>query len=152
MVSLKSCYRIVVRISCPRLYKKFAQEVPLVEKFNSTLISMISKSCDVEIRMIAFYMHIVSVHKHPPRNFFLMHGRVPTERSPYAVDTVDFKENLLFDLSTAWKLAKENIEKAQCSQKKQRQGWRQGNVSRKGECSMLVRLVDSPTVEPIFVN
>ncbi len=52
----------------------------------------------------------------------------------------------LFDLSTAWKL---NIEKAQCSQKKQRQGWRQGNVSRKGECSMLVRL---PTVEPIFVN
>ncbi len=116
-----------------------------------------------------------------------MHGRdarVPTEsvithvRSPYAVDTVDYKENLLFDLSTAWKLAKENIEKAQCSQKKQydrnakeasvKVGDRVMPSESQGKDWKLARpfhgpyrvlnatptnvLVDSPTVEPIFVN
>ncbi len=51
-----------------------------------------------------------------------MHGRDPTEsvithvRSAYAVDTTDFKEDLLFDLSAAWKLAKEKIENAQKKQ------------------------------------
>ena len=58
--------------------------------------------------------------------FFLMHGRdtrIPTEtlltfdRSPYAIDTEDYKVDLCSSLSAAWKLARANIEKAQASQK-----------------------------------
>ena len=107
----------------------------LVEKLNSTLIGMISKSCDVankdwdnHLPFLLFAYRVsaqASIRESP---FFLMHerdARVPTEtvithvRSPYAVDVSDYKDDLLFELSTAWKLAKENIEKAQKSQKGQ---------------------------------
>ena len=104
----------------------------LVEKFNSTLIGMISKSCDVankdwdnHLPYLLFAYRVSAQASTRESPFFLMHGRdarVPTEtviihvRSPYAVDVSDYKDALLFELSTAWKLAKENIEKAQKSQ------------------------------------
>ena len=107
----------------------------LVEKFNSTLISMISKSCEITKRdwddhlpylLFAYRVSAQASSKELP--FFLVHGRdarVPTQsvithvRSSYAVDTGDYKEDLLSNLSTAWKLAKENLQKSQWSQKKQ---------------------------------
>ena len=61
----------------------------LVEKFNSTLISMISKSCDVRNRdwdvhlpylLFAFRMSVQESTKESP--FFLMNGwdpRIPTD-------------------------------------------------------------------------
>ncbi len=59
--------------------------------------------------------------------FFLLYGRdarIPTEtvlshsRSPYAVDLDDYKEDLMCEMALAWKLASENITKAQSAQKK----------------------------------
>ena len=94
---------------------------------------MIAKSCDVRDRdwddqlpflLFAYRASAQESTKESP--FFLMHGRdprIPTEtvltstRSPYAADTDDYKVDLCSDLSTAWKLAKTNIEKAQVAQK-----------------------------------
>ena len=85
-----------------------------------------SKSCDVankdwdnHLPYLLFAYRVSAQASTRESPFFLMHGRdarVPTEtvithvRSPYAVDVSDYKNDLLF---TAWKLAKENIEKAQ---------------------------------------
>ena len=106
----------------------------LVEKFNSTLIRMITKSCDVRNRdwdvhlpylLFAYRVAVQeSTHESP---FFLLYGRdarIPTDsvlaysRSPYAVDLEDYKEDLLTEMSAAWKLASDNISKAQCAQKR----------------------------------
>ena len=105
----------------------------LVEKFNSTLISMIAKSCDVrdrdwDVRLpyLLFAYRVSAQESTREAPFFLLYGRdarIPTEtvlshvRSPYAVDLDDYKEDLVCDLSLAWKLASENIEKAQTAQK-----------------------------------
>ena len=58
------------------------------------------------------------------RRSFLCMARIPTEsaltqsRSRYAVDTDDFKLDLISSLSLAWKLAGENIKSSQASQKR----------------------------------
>ena len=50
-------------------------------------------------------------------------AQLPTEtvlrhvRNPYQVDVDDYKEDLLMNLSLAWKLAGENIQKVQKAQK-----------------------------------
>ena len=60
--------------------------------------------------------------------FFLLYGRdarIPTStvlthvRSLYAADVSDYKEDILFSLSTAWKLAGDNIKQSQVTQKRQ---------------------------------
>ena len=51
-------------------------------------------------------------------------ARIPTDsvlyhvRSPYAIDVEDYKEELLSGLTLAWKLARDNIQKAQGTQTK----------------------------------
>ena len=105
----------------------------LVEKFNSTLTAMIAKSCDIKERdwddhlpFLLFAYRVSAQESTKESPFFLMHGRdprMPTEtlltfdRSPYAIDTDDYKVDLCSSLSAAWKLARVNIEKAQASQK-----------------------------------
>ena len=106
----------------------------LVEKFNSTLISMIAKSCDAKDRdwddylpylLFAYRVSAQESTKESP--FFLLYGRdarIPTStvlsytRSPYAVNVDDFKADMLSGLSQAWNLAASNITKSQASQKK----------------------------------
>lgn len=106
----------------------------LVEKFNSTLVNMIAKSCEVRDRdwddhlpylLFAYRVSAQESTKESP--FFLLYGRdarIPTntvlthQRSPYAVDVADYKEDILSSLSAAWKLAADNIKKAQVNQKK----------------------------------
>ena len=106
----------------------------LVEKFNSTLIQMIAKSCNVSDRdwdvhlpylLFAYRVSAQASTKESP--FFLVYGRdarLPTEtvlshvRSPYMVDINDYKSELLTNLSLAWRLAAENVQAAQSRQKK----------------------------------
>ena len=105
----------------------------LIEKFNSTLINMIAKSCDVKERnwddylpylLFAYRVSAQSSTKESP--FFLVYGRdprIPTKsvlshsRSPYAIDVEDYKEDLLTNLSLAWKSAAQHIKQAQSTQK-----------------------------------
>ena len=104
-----------------------------MEKFNSTLINIITKSCDIRERdwddhlpflLFAYQASAQDSTKESP--FFLLYGRdsrVPTEtvilftHSPYAVDMSDYKTDLCSSLAAAWKLAKGNIHKAQMLQK-----------------------------------
>ena len=106
----------------------------LVEKFNSTLIQMIAKSCtvsnrdwDVHLPYLLFAYRVSAQASTRESPFFLVYGRdarLPTEtvlshvRSPYMVDVDDYKCDLLCNLSLAWKLAAENIQSAQKHQKK----------------------------------
>ena len=106
----------------------------LVENFNSTLISMIAKSCeacnhnwDARLPYLLFAYWVSAQESTREALFFLLYGRdvrIPTEtvlshsRSPYAVDLDDYKEDLVCDMAPAWKLASENIKKAQTTQKK----------------------------------
>ena len=172
----------------------------LVEKFNSTLIQMIAKSCSVSHRdwdahlpylLFAYRVSAQASTRESP--FFLVYGRdarLPTEtvlsyqRNPYMVDVNDYKTELLSSLSVAWKLAADNIRVAQSRQKKyydrstedvkltvgdrvmvympsELQGeehklkrpfhgpYRVLSIT---ETNAEVRLVDSPTDDPIFVN
>ena len=172
----------------------------LVEKFNATLISMIAKSClvsdrdwDTRLPYLLFAYRLSAQESTSESPFFLLYGRdarPPTEtavthvRNPYLVDIDDYREDLLSNLSLAWKLAAENIRRAQKSQKRyydrstRKVNLRVGDrvmvympSEEKGEEHKLrrpfygpyrvlsvtgtnseVRLVDSPTDDPIFVN
>ena len=106
----------------------------LVEKFNSTLISMIAKSCDVcnsdwNVRLpyLLFAYRVSAQESTRESPFVLLYGRdtrIPTEtvlyhvRTPYVVDLEDYKQDLMADMSLAWKLAFENIAQAQIAQKR----------------------------------
>lgn len=105
----------------------------LVEKFNSTLINMISKSSDTAPHdwdtrlpqvLFAYRSTIQESTKESP--FYLVYGRdprIPTStvlsyrRSPYTVDIDDYKLELTEALSGAWKLAHDHIQVAQARQK-----------------------------------
>ena len=107
----------------------------LVEKFNSTLIAMISKCCDtaehdwddhLQPLLFAYRSSVQDSTKESP--FFLLYGRdprLPTETalsetvSPYMVDLEDYRTELVRRLSNAWALAKEKIGGAQHRQKAQ---------------------------------
>ena len=83
----------------------------LVEKFNSTLINMIAKSCsaqdrdwDMHLPYLLFAYRCSAQQSTKESPFFLVYGRdprIPTEsvltqnRSPYAVDADDFKLDLI---------------------------------------------------------
>ena len=106
----------------------------LVEKFNSTLVNMIAKSCDLRDRdwddyldFLLFAYRVSAQESTKESPFFLMYGRdprIPTEtiltqeRRPYAVDVDDYKIDVCAGLSAAWSLAEENIKKAQIAQKR----------------------------------
>ena len=106
----------------------------LVEKFNSTLVNMISKSCtitdkdwDDHLDFLLFAYRVSAQDSTKESPFFLLYGRdprIPTDtiitqkRRPYAVDLDDYKNDVCAGLSVAWDLAKDNIKKAQISQKK----------------------------------
>lgn len=105
----------------------------LVEKFNSTLINMIAKCCEIShhdwdeqlpFLLFAYRSSVQESTKESP--FFLLHGRdprLPTETvlskpvSPYLVDVEDYRMELSTKLSYAWSTAKDMIGKAQQKQK-----------------------------------
>ena len=104
-----------------------------VERFNRTLVEMLSKSSGAHPRdwdrhlpfvLYAYRTSIQSSTKESP--FFLLYGRdarLPTTSalshpvSPYTVDIDDYKHDIVTGLTEAWKLAKANIEGAQHIQK-----------------------------------
>ena len=106
----------------------------LVEKFNSTLTNMIAKACaqrpfdwDQQLPFLLFAYRTSAQESTKEAPFYLLYGRdarIPTEtvldyqRSPYVVDTDDYKEELVRSLSDAWSSARENISEAQTRQKK----------------------------------
>uniref|UniRef100_A0A1X7V3D6 Reverse transcriptase RNase H-like domain-containing protein n=1 Tax=Amphimedon queenslandica TaxID=400682 RepID=A0A1X7V3D6_AMPQE len=78
--------------------------------------------------------------------FFLLFGldtRIPTDtvlthkHSPYAVDIVDYREDILSSLSAAWKLAADNIKKAQAYQKYHYDRARKSFSIHIGDCVMV---------------
>lgn len=89
----------------------------LVEKFNSTLISMIAKLCAVQDRdwderlpYLLFAYWVLTQESTRESPFYLLCGRdarIPTEtvlshtRSPYAVELDDYKEDLTCNMSLA---------------------------------------------------
>ena len=107
----------------------------LVEKFNSTIISMVAKSAekglqnwDERLPCLLFAYRASAQESTKESPFYLLYGRdprIPTatvlsqERSVYEADVQDYSRELALNLSTAWKLAQENIRGAQMKQKKQ---------------------------------
>ena len=107
----------------------------LVEKFNSTLINMLSKSVknygrdwDSHIPYLLFAYRVAVQESTQASPFYLLYGRearIPTEsalnqpRTPYQVDFSDYATELVANLSDAWAMAHQNIEKAQKKQKVQ---------------------------------
>lgn len=105
----------------------------LVEKFNSTLLGMISKCSDntslewdqrLPTLLFAYRSMVQESTKESP--FFLLYGRdprLPTEsvlgstREAYLVDMEDYRSEFLVCMSRAQKIALENIRKAQEKQK-----------------------------------
>lgn len=110
-----------------------SQSDGLVEKFNSTIISMIAKSSDGSVRewdkqipflLFTYRSTIQESTRESP--FFLLYGRdprLPTGsvldqiRPGYLVDLDDYRTELLVNLAQAWKLALESIREAQKKQK-----------------------------------
>ena len=107
----------------------------LVEKFNSTLIAMISKVAessgkdwDKHLPFLLF-AYRVAVHDSTKESpFYLLYGRdprIPSESvlcqqtSPYLVDVADYQHELTDCLTTAWGLAKQYIKGAQDRQKQE---------------------------------
>ena len=103
----------------------------LVEKFNSTLIGMLSKSVakhrrdwDTHLPYLLFAYRTSVQSSTGDSPFFLLYGRdarIPTEtvlsqpRTAYQVDMDDYKSELIANMSDARELARKNIESAQSS-------------------------------------
>ena len=107
----------------------------LVENFNRTLQAMIAKSVDkFGMNWDEHLPHLLFAYRTKPHEstgespFYLLYGRdarVPTEaalstvRTEYQVDIDDYKSELVYGLSESWKIAREQIKKAQKRQKRQ---------------------------------
>ena len=107
----------------------------LVEKFNGTLTNMLSKSAtkyrcdwDTHLPYLLFAYRVAVQESTQASPFYLLYGRearIPTEsaltqpRTPYQVEFPDYCSELVANLSDAWALAHQNIEKAQKKQKRQ---------------------------------
>ena len=94
----------------------------LVEKFNSTLIEMVSKCCKVANHDWDQYLpHLLFAYRSSVQEstrespFFLLYGRdprLPTETtlsqpvSPYTVDLEDYRSDLASRMTQAWAIAK----------------------------------------------
>ena len=105
----------------------------MVDKFNSTLIGMISKVAESSgkdwDRHLPFllFAYRVSIHDSTRESpFYLLYGRdarIPSESvlsqtvSPYLVNSADYRHELTDSLTTAWTLATEFIKGAQKQQK-----------------------------------
>ena len=94
----------------------------LVERFNSTLIHMISsnngKDWDKQLPYLLFAYRVTIQESTKESPFYLLYGRdprLPTENAlsmpttPYMVDLEDYRTELTCCLSDAWSLAKQNI-------------------------------------------
>lgn len=97
----------------------------LVEKFNSTLVNMVAKCCQVKERswddhlpflLFAYRSSVQESTKESP--FYLLYGRdprLPTETvlsgqsTSYPADLDDYRSELTTKLSSAWATAKQNI-------------------------------------------
>ena len=107
----------------------------LVEKFNGTLINMLSKSVskygrdwDSHLPYVLFAYRVAVQESTQASPFYLLYGReprTPTEsalsqpRTPYQIDFPDYCSEMVAHLSDAWSLAHQQIEKAQGKQKTQ---------------------------------
>ena len=104
----------------------------LVEKFNSTLIEMVAKCCEVTNDWDSYLPHLLFAYRSSIQEstrespFSLLYGRdphLPTETvlthlvSPYIVDVEDYRCDLVTRMSHAWAIAKEKINSAQQTQK-----------------------------------
>jgi len=107
----------------------------LVEQFNWTLLDMLSKTVksggqdwDVHLPYILFAYRATIQHSTGESPFFLLYGRdplLPTEAAlcPPVMQSIicldDYKSQMPQALSSTWKLAQENVKKAQQKQKVQ---------------------------------
>ena len=107
----------------------------LVERFNRTLTSMLAKTVEKDERnwdhrlpyvLFAYRTSLQESTRESP--FHLLYGRdarLPTEaalshpRTCYQVDLEDYKADLVANLSDAWGLAQDNVQRAQKRQKYQ---------------------------------
>lgn len=107
----------------------------LVENFNKTLRAMIVKYChtygtnwDEYLPRLLFAYRSKCHSSTLESPFFLLYGpdpRLPTEealsfiKNPYLADVDDYKTELMSSLSEAWRVVRDNITKAQRTQKLQ---------------------------------
>ena len=107
----------------------------LVEKFNSTIINMLSKCVekhgrdwDDHLPYLLFAYRVAVQESTQESPFFLLYGRdprIPTEMALtqpttlYQVEFPDYRAELVAHLSDAWALAHQNIKLAQVKQKTQ---------------------------------
>ena len=109
----------------------------LVERFNRTLLEMLSKTCeassngkDWDVRLpYVLYSYRVSVHPSTGESpFYLLYGRdarlpTPEVLTPpvqrYPVDATDYRTEMTTRMSEAWESARVHVKKAQNRQKKQ---------------------------------
>ena len=107
----------------------------LVEKFNSTIINMLSKCVekhgrdwDDHLPYLLFAYRVAVQESTQESPFFLLYGRdprIPTETALtqpttlYQVEFPDYRAELVAHLSDAWALAHQNIKLAQVKQKTQ---------------------------------
>ena len=105
----------------------------LVEKFNSTLLAIMSKCTDgktlewdQQLPTLLFAYRSMAQESTKESPFFLLYGcdpRLPTEsvlgttKEAYLVDMEDYRSEFVISLAKAQKLALENIRKAQEKQK-----------------------------------
>ena len=131
----------------------------LVKKFNSTLTNMIAKSCesrpydwDQQLPYLLFAYRVSAQESTKDSPFFLLYGRdsrVPTEsalsfqRSPYVIDYDDYKEELMDNLSSAWKNAQMHIARAQSNQKRYYNRHANENKVRKGDRVMVFMPIET---------
>ena len=107
----------------------------LVERFNRTIIAMLSKCVkkhgrdwDTHLPYLLFAYRVSVQESTRESPFFLLYGRdprLPTETAvshpttPYQVDISDYRTELIAQLSDAWETAHQNIHIAQRKQKQQ---------------------------------
>ena len=105
----------------------------LVEKFNSTLQSMIAKASDKnptewdkQLPLLSFAYRSVVQESTKENPFFLLYSRDPRlptgtllepSDTTYLIDTKDYRTELFINLSKAQKLALESIKQAQEKQR-----------------------------------
>ena len=130
----------------------------LVEIFNSTLISLIAKCCESKRHnwdehlpslLFAYRSSVQDSTRESP--FFLLYGRdprIPTStvlsqtRSIYNIDPEDYRMELAVSMAEAWKLAGDNIARAQETQKKKYDSGRPEVDLKVGERVMVYMPID----------
>ena len=125
----------------------------LVEKFNSTLISMIVKSAvvrpadwDTQLPGLLFAYCASAQESTKESPFFLMYGhdpRIPTStvlsqpQSACTIDLDEYKTELMTNLRQSWDLAQDKIKQAQGHQKRQYDCHTSEVTLKPGDCVMI---------------